>query len=33
VGEAGLIAHDNSHVEPVEKPFDRVPALASTGRP
>ncbi|MDG3004213.1 polymorphic toxin-type HINT domain-containing protein [Paludisphaera mucosa] len=33
VGEAGVIAHDNGFVEPVEKPFDGVPALASTGKP
>jgi hypothetical protein len=29
VGESGVIAHDNSFVEPVEKPFDAVPALAA----
>ncbi|AMV39995.1 polymorphic toxin-type HINT domain-containing protein [Planctomyces sp. SH-PL62] len=34
VGELGLIAHDNSFVDPVAKPFDDVPALASaTSRP
>jgi len=31
VGELGVIAHDNSFVEPVEHPFDGVPALADLG--
>ena len=29
VGESGVITHDNSFVEPVEHPFDAVPALAA----
>ncbi|MDR3622744.1 MAG: polymorphic toxin-type HINT domain-containing protein [Paludisphaera borealis] len=31
VGALGVIAHDNSFVNPVERPFDGVPALADLG--
>ncbi|APW59069.1 polymorphic toxin-type HINT domain-containing protein [Paludisphaera borealis] len=31
VGELGVIAHDNSFVNPVERPFDGVPTLADLG--
>lgn len=30
VGSLGVLAHDNSIVDPVEKPFDRVPELAAS---
>ncbi|MDR3622746.1 MAG: polymorphic toxin-type HINT domain-containing protein [Paludisphaera borealis] len=33
VGALGVIAHDNSFVNPVERPFDGVPALADLAAP
>lgn len=33
VGETRLVAHDNSRVELVEKPFDGVPSIASSEEP
>jgi hypothetical protein len=32
VGAAGVLAHDNSLVNPAEKPFDRVPSLQDIAR-
>ena len=33
VGEQGMLAHDNSIVNPTEKPFDNVPVFAETPAP
>jgi hypothetical protein len=32
VGAEGVLAHDNSLVNPAEKPFDRVPSVADIAR-
>jgi hypothetical protein len=33
VGAEGVLAHDNSLVNPAEKAFDRVPSVADIARP